>query len=75
MTRLRRIYSILSPLDSCHRSAILSFGGKNLDKIFSSLKEAGIFISKREGGIRVSPHFYNTEEEIEKVVEILRKIT
>ena len=68
-------YSLLSPLDACHRSAILSFGGKNMDKIFASLTQAGIFVSKREGGIRVSPHFYNTEEEIDRLVEVLHKVT
>ncbi|MCH7760010.1 aminotransferase class V-fold PLP-dependent enzyme [candidate division TA06 bacterium] len=68
-------YSILSPLDTCHRSAILSIGGKNLEGVFSSLTDAGIFVSKREGGIRVSPHFYNTEEEIEKLVDVLKGIT
>jgi selenocysteine lyase/cysteine desulfurase len=66
-------YSILSPLENCQRSAILSIGGKNLDRAYSSLIEAGIFVSKREGGIRVSPHFYNTEEEILRLVEVLRK--
>jgi selenocysteine lyase/cysteine desulfurase len=25
----------------------------------------------REGGIRLSPHFYNTVEEMERVVDIL----
>jgi selenocysteine lyase/cysteine desulfurase len=68
-------YSILSPLENCQRSAILSIGGKNLDQAFSSLTEEGIFVSKREGGIRVSPHFYNTEEEIEKLVDVLKKTT
>lgn len=66
---------ILSPLDPCHRSAILSFGGNNLDRIFSSLRDEGIYVSKREGGIRVSPHFYNTEEEIIALTDVLQKIT
>jgi selenocysteine lyase/cysteine desulfurase len=28
----------------------------------------------REGAIRLSPHFYNTVEEMEKVVEILEGV-
>ena len=35
------------------------------------LAAAGIVVSMREGAIRVSPHFYNTEEEIDQLLEAL----
>jgi selenocysteine lyase/cysteine desulfurase len=38
---------------------------------FRALKAARVVSSMREGAIRISPHFYNTVEEMERVVEIL----
>jgi len=35
------------------------------------LQEKGIVVSARMNGVRVSPHFYNTEEELERLIEEL----
>jgi len=35
------------------------------------LAAAGIILSMREGALRISPHFYNTEEEIDKFLQAL----
>jgi selenocysteine lyase/cysteine desulfurase len=35
------------------------------------LGKKGIIVSARAHGIRVSPHFYNTEEEIDKLIDEL----
>jgi len=37
------------------------------------LAKKGIIVSARANGIRVSPHFYNTEEEIDQLVSELLK--
>ena len=37
------------------------------------LREASIIASLREGSIRLSPHFYNTMEELQRVVEVLSR--
>ena len=41
--------------------------------LFDKLKENNIICSLRGGGIRVSFHFYNTEDELEKLLEILKR--
>lgn len=66
-------YQIKSSLEPKHRSSILSFSGKNGKAIYQGLCKKNIVVSYREGAIRVSPHFYNTEEEIERLIEVLRK--
>jgi hypothetical protein len=38
---------------------------------FAKLTEAGVIASQREGSIRLSPHCYNTVDEMVRVVEIL----
>jgi cysteine desulfurase / selenocysteine lyase len=34
-------------------------------------KQHQVEIAMREGRLRASPHFYNTEEQIERLVEVL----
>jgi len=38
------------------------------------LDEQGIITAPREGLLRFSPHFYNDDEEIDRVIEVLRRI-
>jgi selenocysteine lyase/cysteine desulfurase len=34
----------------------------------------GVVISERRGRLRISPHFYNTEREVDRVVECVREL-
>jgi selenocysteine lyase/cysteine desulfurase len=38
-----------------------------------TLEENGVITAPREGMIRFSPHFYNEDSEIERVIEVLKK--
>jgi cysteine desulfurase / selenocysteine lyase len=62
---------IASPLDDRHRSAILCVAPQKPVDAYHAVKRAHVVCSLREGAIRLSPHLYNTVEEMEKVVEIL----
>lgn len=62
---------IASPLEERHRSAILCVAPPKAVEAFHAVKRARIVCSLREGAIRLSPHVYNTVEEMEKVVEVL----
>jgi cysteine desulfurase/selenocysteine lyase len=66
---------IVSPLDERHRSAILCVAPPKAAEAFHAVKRARIVCSLREGAIRLSPHVYNTVEEMEKVVEVLDDVT
>jgi len=44
----------------------------NNEVIFNNLKENGVSISLRNKKLRISPHFYNTNKEIEDFVRILQ---
>ncbi|HEV2291818.1 MAG TPA: aminotransferase class V-fold PLP-dependent enzyme, partial [Gemmatimonadales bacterium] len=54
-----------------HGSGILCVAPRDLDGAFARLKAAGVYASLREGAIRLSPHFYTTPEEMERVAGIL----
>jgi len=66
-------YAIVSPRDASQRSGIFAFKahGHSHDVIVKKLKEHHIEIAKREGRLRVSPHFYNTEAQIDQLIELL----
>jgi selenocysteine lyase/cysteine desulfurase len=66
-------YRVASPLDRAHRAGIVLFDHHNhgSDLLFERLKAANVKSSIRNGRIRLSPHFYNTEEEIDIVVSAL----
>ncbi len=66
---------ISSPLEERHRSAILCVAPPKAAEAFHAVKRARIVCSLREGAIRLSPHVYNTVEEMEKVVEVLDDLT
>jgi selenocysteine lyase/cysteine desulfurase len=68
----KRGYTVLTPKTREERGGIITFSG-NFDpaKMRDALQERGIMVNVRGGGLRLSPHFYNKEEEIRKVFEAL----
>lgn len=59
------------------RSGILVFTipGQHLKAVAATLREAGIACVPRGGGIRISPHGYNTPEEIDHLVATVKDLT
>jgi len=53
------------------RSGVVNFLIDKPDERVQRLEKKGIIVSARAHGIRVSPHFYNTEEEIDKLIDEL----
>jgi Selenocysteine lyase len=61
---------VVSPIGE-HGSGILCLAPGEVGESFRRLKAARIICSLREGAIRLSPHGYNTVEEMERVVSVL----
>jgi len=68
----RGFFDLTSPTGATHRSAITCIRPSHVEDVYHRLKAAGITCSLREGSIRISPHCYNTIEELERVVELVR---
>jgi selenocysteine lyase/cysteine desulfurase len=66
----RRDVRVVSPTGK-HGSGILCVQPPDVGEAFRRLKAARVVSSMREGAIRLSPHLYNTVEEMERIVEIL----
>jgi cysteine desulfurase/selenocysteine lyase len=61
---------LVSPLGE-HGSGILCLATDEVGEAFRRLKAARIICSLREGAIRLSPHGYNTVDEMERVCAVL----
>lgn len=63
--------TLVSPIDLARRSGIVTFKSSNSKMLFDKLSAAGFVISYREGGLRISPHFYNGMDEIERLIKVI----
>ncbi|MCE9556531.1 MAG: aminotransferase class V-fold PLP-dependent enzyme [Planctomycetes bacterium] len=75
----RRLGKVGAEIVSCrepkHASGIVSFDlpGRDLAEVRRSLVAENILLSHRAGRLRISPHGYNTAEDIEKLIDALAK--
>lgn len=65
-------YHISTPPKESERSGIVVFRSDRhtTTELFELLRRANV-VSAERGGLRLSPHYYNTTDEIEQVLEIL----
>ena len=66
---------LLTPTSEERRAGIVTFRvpGTNHQKLYHNLMQQGVICAHRGGGIRFSPHFYNTEQEIKKAFSSVLK--
>jgi len=65
---------IYSSRQTADRSGIVSFTvpGTEPRKLVETCRAQGIIVNRRAGRVRVSPHCYNTTEELDRLLEALR---
>lgn len=57
-----------------HRSNIVALRGrdaKHTQRLFDALRAARVFVSLRDGNLRISPHVYNTAADVDRLLEVL----
>lgn len=59
-----------------HDSPIIAarFEGKDASALAGELKRRRVLVAARHGNLRVSPHFYNNESDLERLEETLREL-
>lgn len=63
-----------SPLDAAQRGPYGCFRARTADKtieLYQKLRAENVVVSLREGNIRVSPHLYNTERDIDRLIAVI----
>ena len=68
--------TLLAPREGPHRSGIVTFQlpGRDANAIRRHLESAHIITRCRAGGVRLSPHGYNTTEEVDRMFSELRSL-
>jgi cysteine desulfurase/selenocysteine lyase len=64
----QRGVEVITPTPEREHAGIVSSNFPDAEKVFERLHRQNIIISLRQGRLRVSPHFYNTEEEMKKLM-------
>jgi selenocysteine lyase/cysteine desulfurase len=67
----RRGIEIITPLEERARAGIVTFTVPDVKCVFGKLQDRKVFISLRDGLLRVSPHFYNTLQEMDMFLKAL----
>lgn len=70
-TRSRPDVRLVTPADPARRAGVVSFAPAELDRLALRLRQAHVNFTVREGAIRLSPHCYNTMDEIDRVLAVL----
>jgi selenocysteine lyase/cysteine desulfurase len=67
----REDVTLVTPADRGRRAGIIAFAPADLEGVHRRLLGAEVAHVVREGCVRLSPHYYNTIDEIERVVAVL----
>jgi selenocysteine lyase/cysteine desulfurase len=63
-----------SPVDANRRGPYGCFAARSREKtaeLYQHLRKENVIVSLREGNIRVSPHLYNTERDIDRLIRVV----
>lgn len=70
-------FEVMTPREHERRAGIITFRpkpGVDTAAVFQGLESRSINISLREGALRISPHFYNTMDEVETVSDAIAEL-
>ena len=62
---------VLTPEKESERSGIVTMEIEQPEVVLERLKKKDIIVALRAGRLRLSPHFYNTEEELRTAVNAI----
>jgi selenocysteine lyase/cysteine desulfurase len=66
-------WELATPEDAAHHGAMIAVRAKDEVAIVDALAHDHIVTSSRDGNLRISPHIYNNDEDIERLLESLRQ--
>jgi len=67
-------FTLQSPTCKEHMSGIVNVKVENYVEVVRELRKRNIIASARMNGVRVSPHFFNSEEDLDKFIRELKSL-
>jgi kynureninase len=69
-----RGWSLKSPAEPGLRGGSVMLGAPDPERLEAELARRGVWVDWRPGVVRLSPHFFNTDDEVAKALEILGEV-
>lgn len=66
--------ALLTPADPARRAGIVTFAHDEAERIAAALHERRIDVSARAGHVRIAPHFYNTDDEVDAAMAAIAEL-
>jgi cysteine desulfurase/selenocysteine lyase len=63
--------AVITPDDAARRAGIVTVRANDAEGVSERLARAGIVCGLREGAIRLSPHLYSTEDDVDRAVDLI----
>ena len=60
---------VVTPANPEYHGSLLAVASKDEHAHVAALEEIGIVTSCRDGNVRISPHFYNNQDDVKKVID------
>ena len=73
-TAVERGWKLKSPEDPARRGGTVMLGAEDPERLEFELGRRGVLVDWRPGIVRVSPHFFNTDEEVDRALELLSEL-
>ena len=70
---MRRGFNLVSPVDPDKHGALITLRSHKVDLLVKWLEAEGIVTSSRDNNLRISPHYYNTLDDVSRLMDALAK--
>jgi kynureninase len=67
-------YRVRTPHEPARRGALVAFEVPESKKVLEELLDAGVIVDERHGALRICPHFYTSEDDLDALFEALGRL-
>lgn len=67
-------YAVRTPRDASRRGAMVAFDVDDAKRTLERLLDLDVIVDERHGALRVCPHFYSSEDDVDALLDALRKL-
>ncbi len=68
---MRRGFNLVTPLDPAKHGALICLRSHKVDLLVKRLDAEGIITSSRDSNLRISPHYYNNQRDVDRLMDCL----
>ena len=69
----RRGFNLASPVDPARHGALITLRSHKVDLLVKRLEADGVITSSRDNNLRLSPHIYNEQQDVDRLMDVLTK--